>query len=132
MDSREHRPINCKQGKDVDAGMATSHSIYGNSSSITIQVLMMDPTWDLKPWHKNDHTVGSPVTNSRNGNFVSNRRKLYGTRNLKFSGLRKEKIIQNSSTNQRLTIEELIKSLALRMIREPCYGHMKRSPPFSL
>ena len=26
---------------------------------------MMDPSWDLKRWHKNVHTVDSPVTESK-------------------------------------------------------------------
>jgi len=31
MDSRGHKPRNCKQGKYVDAGMATSLPTGGNS-----------------------------------------------------------------------------------------------------
>ncbi len=29
------------------------------------EVLMMDPSWDLKRWYKNVHTVDSPVTDSK-------------------------------------------------------------------
>ena len=31
----------------------------------------MDPSWDLKRWHKNVHTVDSPVTDSKDTNHRS-------------------------------------------------------------
>ena len=42
---------------------------------------MMDPSWDLKRWHKNVHTVDSPVTDSKDANHRSLKSKilsLYG------------------------------------------------------